>query len=115
MADPVTLKLRGAPLPPQRLPRLLQDTHRAAGLGEDDPFLPRGLISVDQAFDLSATARSTDAGQATRDVQAATGQVVVLELPEGVTVITHPENLREAVRRIDPSALEPDGSIAFDR
>lgn len=117
MADPVTLKLRGAPLPPTRLPRLLQGTLRSAGpdgTAEDDPFLPRGLVTVDQAFDLSPTARATEAGSKKRELRSGIGQVVVLELPEGVTVITHPENLREAIERVDPTAIDADGAIVFD-
>jgi CHAT domain-containing protein/pimeloyl-ACP methyl ester carboxylesterase len=114
MADAVTLKLRGAPLPPERLPRAFENSQRSAAPAQDDPFLPRGLIRVDQAFDLSTSARASEPGRTKRAVPSTDGQVVVMELPEGVTVITHPENLREAVRRVDPSAIDADGAIVFD-
>ncbi len=115
MADPVFFKLRGAPLTEGRLPRAFQDTRRSAGSLEDDPFLPRRLLKVDQALDLSATARSTEAGRQPRAVSAAEGQVVVLELPDGVTVITHPDNLRETLERVDPLSVDADGAIDFER
>lgn len=114
MADPVTLKLRGTLLPPQRLPRIFEGSQRSAAIAPEDPFLPRGLLTVDQAYDLSASARSSDAGHVPRHVAATAGQVVVMELPESVTIVTHPDNLRETLRRIDPGAFDADGAIVFD-
>src|SRR5258706_6001708 len=114
MADLVTLKLRGAPLSPDRLPRAFESSQRSASIAQDDPFLPRGLLKVDKAFDLSSGARSSDAGRVQRDVPSSSGQVVVMELPEGITVITHPENLREALRRVDPTSVDESGAIVFD-
>jgi CHAT domain-containing protein len=115
MPEPVILKLRAAPLPPDRLPRAFQATQRSAAATDDDPFLPRGLLKVEQAFDLSSSARSTDAGRDERALATSADQVVVLELPEGVTVITHPQNLRDAVQRVDPQSLDADGAIVFER
>ncbi|WP_280154423.1 CHAT domain-containing protein [Piscinibacter sp. XHJ-5] len=115
MAAPVLFKLRAAALPAGPLPRAFQDSQRSAGMAEDDPFVPRRLLKVGQAFDLSTAARSTDAGQRQHDVAPETGEVVVLELPEGVTVITHPDNLRETLQRIDPQAVDADGAIVFER
>ena len=60
MADAI-FKLRAARLDASHLPRAFQTAQRGATAAaplEDDPFLPRGLLRVDQAFDLSATARS---------------------------------------------------------
>jgi CHAT domain-containing protein/pimeloyl-ACP methyl ester carboxylesterase len=114
MADPVTLKLRGAPLPPERLPRVFESSQRSATVAQDDPFLPRGLLKVDQAYDLSSSARSSEAGHVPRDVPSNANQVVVMELPEGVTVITHPQNLRETLKRVDPSAIDANGAIVFE-
>jgi CHAT domain-containing protein/triacylglycerol esterase/lipase EstA (alpha/beta hydrolase family) len=115
MADPVLFRLRAAPLPPGRLPRAFQGTQRAAGGIDDDPFLPKRLLTVQQALDLGSAARATEAGRQEREVTAGAGQVVVLELPDGVTVITHPANLRDTLRRIDPQAVDADGAILFDR
>ncbi len=115
MADPVLFKLRAAPLPEGRLPRAFQDGQRSAGSFEDDPFLPRRLLKVDQALDLSAAARSTEAGREPRALGAVAGQVVVLELPDGVTVVTHPDHLRETLERVDPQSVDADGAIDFER
>ena len=46
MVDLVTLKLRGAPLSPDRLPRAFEGSQRSAANSQDDPFLPRGLLKV---------------------------------------------------------------------
>ena len=115
MADRVLFKLRAAPLPEGRLPRAFQEAQRSAAAFEEDPFLPRRLLRVDQALDLSATARSTEAGQQPRAIGAIEGQVVVLELPDGVTVITHPDSLRETLERIDPQSADADGAVDFER
>jgi CHAT domain-containing protein len=115
MADQVLFKLRAAPLPEGRLPLALQEVQRSGTVFEEDPFLPRRLLRIDQALDLSATARSTEAGRQPRAVAATEGQVVVLELPDGVTVITHPDNLRESLERIDPQSVDADGAIDFER
>ncbi|HJW10531.1 MAG TPA: hypothetical protein VJ598_02025, partial [Albitalea sp.] len=116
MADPVIFKLHAAALAAKPLPRAFQSIQRSAtGVVEEDPFLPAGLLRVEQAFDLTPAARSTEAGQLTHDVAPTAGQVVVLELPDGVTVITHPQNLRDALSRVDPGALDADGALVFER
>ncbi len=116
MADPVIFKLHAAALDAKPLPRAFQTGQRAApGAADEDPFLPRGLLRVDQAFDLTPAARSTEAGKAAHAITSEPGQVVVLELPEGVTVITHAQNLRETLQRVDPAALDADGAVVFER
>ncbi|HMC17081.1 MAG TPA: alpha/beta hydrolase, partial [Albitalea sp.] len=115
MAEPVTFKLHAAPLATGHLPRSFQSAQRSANALNDDPFLPAGYLKVDQAFDLSPTARSTDAARAQQALRPGSEQVVVLELPDGVSVITHPQNLHETLARIDPAALDADGAIVFER
>ncbi len=115
MAGTVNLRLRAAPLDASAPPHLFDTRLRSVVAGDDDPFLPAGLLHIDAACDLSATARAADSGRIPRDIEVKPGQVVVLELPEGVTVITHPDNLREAVRRTDPDAVSQDGTIDFSR
>src|SRR5438477_3012699 len=115
MADPVTFKLRAAPLPAERLPRVFETPLRSAAATDDDPFLPPGLLRVDAAFDLSGAARATEAGRVEHVLKPVAGQVLVLELPEGVTVITHADNLHDTLRRIDPQAIDEDGAIVFER
>jgi hypothetical protein len=113
----ITLKLRGAPLPAGTVPRVLQarTQTRATGLVDDDPFLPRGLIEVDQAVDLSMTARSTGTGHLERVVPTQVGQVLVLEMPDGVTVFTSPEKLKDVLARIDATALDAEGNLVLRR
>lgn len=114
--DPVVIRLRAAPCPKDRLPRLFHDDGlRSGDSAVDDPFLPRGLLHVDEAFDLSPTARSTAAGQQPRELSASAGQVIVLELPEGITVITHAETLRDTLQRVDPQSLAADGAVVFEQ
>ncbi|HUG21790.1 CHAT domain-containing protein [Piscinibacter sp.] len=115
MADRVLFKLRAAPSPTDRLPRAFEGSLRSAADTGDDPFLPRGLLHVDQAFDLSGAARATEAGRQQREVAPAPGQVVVLELPDGLTVITHPDNLRDTLARIDPQSVDADGAVVFEQ
>jgi CHAT domain-containing protein len=115
MADRVLFKLRGASLPEGREPRAFQQAQRSGAAFEDDPFLPRHLIRVEQALDLSATARSTGANRPPFTVAAAEGEVLVLELPDGVTIITHPDNLHDTLARIDPHSIDPDGAVNWER
>ena len=80
---PRPLRLLGAPLSGPTLPEGL-GTLRSGADGGDDPFLPAGLVRVEQAFALGSLARD---GQAeTIDLPAE--QVVLLELEEGLTLIT---------------------------
>jgi hypothetical protein len=106
MPEPVTLKLRGTPLGTGSRPRLLE---------QDDTFLPAALIAVDEAYDLSGAARASAAGSMVHALTASHGQVIVLELPDGVTVVTHPENLRQALERGDPQGIGPDGAIVLEQ
>ncbi len=114
MAQTLNFRLQAAALADPGWPRALQDTQRAAGALGDDPFLPRELLQVDAAFDLSPTARSRD-GAAQHTLALADAQVLLLELPDGVTVVTHPANLRDTLARIDPDAVDADGTVVFER
>ncbi len=114
MAQKLNFRLQAAELVDPSLPRALQDAQRSAGALGDDPFLPRELLHVDAAFDLSPTARSHD-GNAQHTVALADAQVLVLELPDGVTVITHPANLRDTLARIDRDSVDADGTVVFER
>ena len=101
-----------------RLPRLFETTQRSSNLVDVDPFLPPGLLHVDTAFDLGPVARSSPGGQSeqtlTVDPAQSQTQVMVLELPDGVTLISHPANLHAALQRIKPSAVDSDGALDLD-
>ena len=73
------------------------------------------------ALDLSSTARSGGFGDQTDETdqteQALSplqGQVMVLELPDGVTLISHPANLRDVLQRINPAVVDADGALRLD-
>jgi CHAT domain-containing protein/pimeloyl-ACP methyl ester carboxylesterase len=129
MSSPVQFKVRAAVMgssrsantsadPNQpavlRLPRMFETTQRSANVIDEDPFLPAGLLRVDAAFDLGPTARSGPGGQGEQTLSPVQGQVMVLELPEGVTLISHPANLRDVLQRINPGAVDADGALKLD-
>jgi CHAT domain-containing protein/pimeloyl-ACP methyl ester carboxylesterase len=97
-----------------RLPRIFETTQRSANVVDEDPFLPAGLLRVETALDLGPTARSGPGGQGEQTLSPVHGQVIVLELPEGVTLISHPANLRDVLQRINPKALDADGALKLD-
>jgi CHAT domain-containing protein/pimeloyl-ACP methyl ester carboxylesterase len=97
-----------------RLPRIFETTQRSANVVDEDPFLPAGLLRVDTALDLGPTARSGPGGQGEQTLRPVQGQVMVLELPEGVTLISHPANLRDVLQRINPAAVDADGALKLD-
>ena len=115
MSQPVVFKVRAAAVVAPRMPRAFEAPQRSAGTAPDDPFLPPGLVRIAQVLDLTPTARSGPGGQTEHAMAADEGQVVVLELPEGVTVITHPANLRDTLQRIDPAAVDASGALVFDQ
>ncbi|MEK8051997.1 CHAT domain-containing protein [Ideonella sp. DXS22W] len=94
------------------LPRGLAAGHRGAGPGEDDRFLPAGFVRAVQAIDLSPGARDVAAGQP-QELAPAAGQVLAIELAEGVTVYTSPENLQRTLAQVAPELVLPDGSVAL--
>ena len=115
MSQPVVFKVRAAAVLAPRMPRAFEAPQRSAGTQVDDPFLPPGLVRIAQVLDLTPTARSGPGGQTEHAMAADAGQVVVLELPEGVTVITHPANLHDTLQRIDPAAVDASGALVFDQ
>ena len=115
MSQPVVFKVRAAAVATPRMPRAFETVQRSSHLVQDDPFLPTGLLRIDQVLDLTPTARSGPGGDTEHALAADAGQVVVLELPEGVTVITHPANLRDTLQRIDPDAVDASGALVFDK
>ncbi len=124
-SSPVLIKVRASKMGASRsaatgnsaglpLPRLFQTAQRSANVLDEDPFLPSGLLHVDSALDLSSLARCGPDGQIDQTLAPVHGQVVVLELPDGVTLITHPANLRDTLQRINPKAVDADGALLLD-
>jgi hypothetical protein len=97
----ITIKIKGREDETPKRPALLSGTSRAAdGAGSSD-FLPDGYVQVTRSFDVGAAARAAE-GAATHDHDAAPGEVVVLELEDGSTLITSAERLRDSLRRNHP-------------
>ena len=111
MADNIPLKLNGTPIPNPTLPAALRPATRSLDGAKATEFLPDGYLKVNAAFDTSSLARSTSEGMVERKIVAGDGEVVVLEMADGVTVITSAKKLRESLQRIDPEAVEADGTL----
>jgi CHAT domain-containing protein/pimeloyl-ACP methyl ester carboxylesterase len=107
----VTLKVRGLRLADAAAPKLFQSATRGSSGGDDNVFLPRDYIEVREAIDLSSAARS-GAGRVPREVEAGDDEVLILEMADGVTVVTTAAKLAAAMERIDPSAFE-DGKLVL--
>jgi hypothetical protein len=106
--DQWTLQLAGRAVPQPSLPRALQARARSSNVAID-PFLPPGYVQPVTAYDLSVTARSTAGGSEVKAVPAHSGEVIALELADGTTIFTSPQNLQDTLQRIAPAALDKAG------
>ncbi len=111
MAANIPLKLDGIPITHPTLPAALRAAARGADGVKAREFLPDGYLKVDAAFDLSARARSTPEGAVEKTIQAKDDQVIVLEMADGVTVITSAKKLKESLQRVNPNAVDADGTL----
>ena len=93
MAENISLKLTGAPIAHPNLPSALRPATRSAGGARADEFLPDGYLKITSAFEVGQRSRSTPEGVVEKTIQAADDEVVVLEMADGVTVITSAESL----------------------
>lgn len=108
---PPPVKVSGQRIEKPPLPRFVGESARGSG-APADPFLPPGLVTVAEAFDLSTRARSA-APPSGHTIESRPGQVLVLELSEDVNVITTADRLRETLERLDGGVLE-DGTLNLD-
>ena len=111
MAEHIALKLNGMPIANPSLPAVLRPATRSFDGAKATEFLPDGYVKMSAAFDISAHARSTPEGAVEKTIVAEEDQVVVLEMADGVTVITSAKKLKESLRRIDPAAVEADDTL----
>ena len=114
MAGSIALKLTGIPIANPALPAALRPALRAAGPAPSDDFLPAGYVKVTSAFDVGKRSRSTAEGRIEKTIPAADDEVVVLEMADGVTVITSVAKLEQSLKRVKPEALELDGVLNLD-
>ncbi|MGB0127774.1 MAG: CHAT domain-containing protein, partial [Rhodocyclaceae bacterium] len=109
----LTLKLTGSRIEKPELPALLRAGVRRGARPVADPFLPDGYLRVVDAIDLSSTGRAAS----TRndfDVPVESGQVFVLELPDGTTLITSGARLQRELQRVAPEAVG-EGELNLDK
>lgn len=110
----ITFKIPGRAIEQPTLPRVLQARVRAIGAAAEDPFLPRDYVKPVATVELTRAARSIEAVKETKDLHGKRGQVIALELADGLTVFTSPENLKETLARVAPDAIAEDGGIELD-
>ena len=100
----ISLNVPGTPLQDPPLPRLLAPATRGTELRGEDPFLPSGFLKVDRGFDLSGPSRDIG-GTDLNPLDLPPDQVVVLEMVEGITVITSAGNLAATLQQIGAESL----------
>src|ERR1041384_4015360 len=114
MADRIALKLTGTPIAHPVLPSVLRPAMRGVGPGSSDEFLPDGYVKITSAFDVGKRSRSTPQGVIEKTIQAESDDVVVLEMADGVTVITSAAKLERSLKRVKPGAVEAEGTLELD-
>jgi CHAT domain-containing protein len=112
-ASTLTLKLSGSRTGETELPALLRGGPVRGATASADPFLPDDYLRVVEAYDLTPAGRSAAAAVSDVDVRVEPGQVLVLELPDGTTLVTSGARLEEELRRVAPESVQ-DRSIALD-
>jgi CHAT domain-containing protein len=100
----ISLNVPGTRLQDPPLPRLLAPTTRGTELRGEDPFLPTGFLKVERGFDLSGPSRDIG-GTDLNPLDLPPDQVVVLEMVEGITVITSAGNLAATLQQIGEGSL----------
>jgi len=100
----ISLSVPGTRLQDPPLPRLLAPTTRGTEHRGEDPFLPTGFLKVERGFDLSGPSRDIG-GTDLNPLDLPPDQVVVLEMVEGITVITSAGNLAATLQQIGEESL----------
>ena len=100
----ISLSVPGTRLQDPPLPRLLARASRGTEHRGEDPFLPTGFLKVERGFDLSAPSRDIG-GTDLNPLDLPPDQVVVLEMVEGITVITSAGNLAATLQQIGAESL----------
>lgn len=114
MAELIPIKLTGRAEDPA-LPALLGGGPSRAADAPGNDFLPPGYLRPTGSFDVGTAARSVE-GAATLQHNAAAGEVLVLELADGGTLVTSAARLRDALRRCHPDWLDAaGGAIPFEQ
>lgn len=110
---PLTLTLTGNRINAPELPLLLRPSATRAAAAVPDPFLPDDYLRVVEAYDLTPAGRSAVTAVQDVDLEVLPGQLLVLELPDGTTLITSGERLEEELQRVAPEAVGA-GAVSLD-
>ena len=117
MADVVevatTLKLTGSRLTVPHVPALLRAAAARDAAGAADPFLPDDYLRTVAAYDISPTGRSGATTEPDIEISLAPGQILVLELADGTTLITSGARLQDELRRVALESVDA-GRIKLD-
>ncbi len=100
----VTLQVTGNRIANPAVPALLRGGAVRGTPGIADPFLPDDYLRVVEAFDLGPAGRSASTAISDAEIAVQPGQILVLELPDGTTLVTSGERLREELERVAPEA-----------
>ena len=100
----ININVPGTRLQDPPLPRLLAQATRGSELRGEDPFLPTGFLKVESGFDLSGPSRDIG-GTDLNPLDLPPDQVVVLEMVDGITVITSAGNLAATLQQIGEESL----------
>lgn len=112
----LALKLTGRALDAAVLPALLRAGPAREASTAADPFLAAGTFEVVRAFDLSPAGRAAVDGVHDERVEVHPGQVLVLELADGTTLVTSAARLHEDLQRVAPDAGATEtGVLVLDR
>lgn len=109
----LTLKLTGSRIDRPGLPALLRPGALRGMRTVADPFLPDDYVRVVDAFDLSPSGRSSAAARVDVALDVKPDQVLVLELPDGTTLITSGARLQDELQRVAPEAARS-GALELD-
>ena len=100
----VALQVTGSRIPNPEVPALLRAGSVRGTAGAPDPFLPDGYLRVVDAFDLGPAGRAAAGAVSDVELPVLPGQVLVLELPDGTTLVTSGARLKEELDRVAPEA-----------
>jgi len=103
----LTLKLTGSRIDKPDVPALLRAGTARGTRPVADPFLPDDYLRVVDAFDLSPGGRSAPTAQKEVELPVQPGQLLVLELPDGTTLITSGGRLEDELQRCYQSGVLP--------
>ncbi len=96
------------------LPPLIAAASRSSGAASD-VFLPPGYLVPTRSFDVGPAARGVATGSDKLEHQAQAGEIIVIELADGSTLITSAQRLQASLAQTQPQLLDAAGSIFLEQ